>query len=100
MHEGMRMVAMLAAKRWVASEVNLRHLSCAGKEAHKQGIYSGIKTQGRRHQKSKTGVSVPPLPKKGLMSSKKFLKKLIHELILVLSTTSLIKSQELLFYQK
>ena len=35
--------------------------------------HPGCKTQGRHHQKSKTGVSVAPW--KGLMSSKNFLKK-------------------------
>ena len=38
-----------------------------------QGIYPGFETQGRRHQKSKTGVSVAP--RKGLMSSKNLKKK-------------------------
>ena len=40
-----------------------------------KGIHPGFKTQGRRHQKSKTGVSV--IPQKGLMSSIK-LKKYVH----------------------
>ena len=34
---------------------------------------TGFETQGRRHQKSKTGVS--GAPQKELMSSKKFKKK-------------------------
>ena len=42
-------------------------------ESHKwesmQLIYPGFESQGRHHQKSKTGVSV--VPRKGLMSSKK-----------------------------
>ena len=56
---------MLAAKRsaGVAPEVNLRN-----HEAHKQGIHPGYETQGRPHQKSKTGVS--DAPQKRLMSSK------------------------------
>ena len=29
-----------------------------GDRAHKRGINPGFETQGRRHQKSKTGVSV------------------------------------------
>ena len=37
------------------------------------GIHPGFETQGRRHQKSKTGVSVAP--QKGLVSYKFFLKK-------------------------
>ena len=39
-----------------------------------QGIYPGFEIQGRRHQKSKSGVSV--VPQEGLMSSKNILKKL------------------------
>ena len=38
-----------------------------------EGIHPGFETQGRRHQKSKTGVSVAP--QKGLVSYKIFLKK-------------------------
>ena len=41
-----------------------------------QGIYPAFETQGRCHQKSKTGVSV--VPWKGLMSSKNF-KKILAE---------------------
>ena len=61
---------MLAAKRsaGVALEVNLRNPLHPGEKACKQGIHPGFKTQGRRHQKSKTGVWVTP--QKGLMSSK------------------------------
>ena len=54
----------------VVPEVNLRNSWHAGKKACKQGIHPGFETQGRRHQKSKTGVSVAP--RKGLMSSKNF----------------------------
>ena len=66
---------MLAVKRsaGVAPEVNLRNLLCAGKIARKPGIHPGFGTQGRHHQKSKTGVSVAP--QKGLKFSKKILKK-------------------------
>ena len=65
---------MLAAKgsAGVAQEVNLRHLLCTGEEAHKQKIHPGFETQGRRHKKSKSGISVAP--QKGLMFSK-ILKK-------------------------
>ena len=52
----------------VAPEVNLRNSWHAGNKACKRGIHSGFKTQGRHHQKSKTGVSVAP--QKGLMFSK------------------------------
>ena len=66
---------MLAAKRsaGVTPEVNLRNPLCIGEEAHKRGIHPGFETQGRRHQKYKTRVSVTP--QKGLMSSKNFKKK-------------------------
>ena len=57
----------------VAPEVNLRNSWHTGDKACKQGIHPGFETQGRRHQKSKTGVSVDP--RKGLMSSKNLLKK-------------------------
>ena len=50
----------------------------ATKHASK-GIHSGFETQGRHHQKSKTGVSV--VPEKGLMSSKYFFKKKSKERI-------------------
>ena len=39
------------------------------KHHHQQGIHPAYETQGRRHQKSKSGVSVAP--QKGLVSSKK-----------------------------
>ena len=52
----------------VAPEVNLSNLLHAGDKARKGGIHPGFETQGRHHQKSKTGVSVAP--RKGLMSSK------------------------------
>ena len=57
----------------VAPEVNLRNSLHAGNKACKRRIHSGFETQGRRRQKSKTGVSVAP--RKGFMSSKTFLKK-------------------------
>ena len=52
-------LAMLAAKRsaGVATEVNLRYSLHAGNKAGKRGIHPGFETQGRHHQKSKTGVS-------------------------------------------
>ena len=40
---------------------------CAGEKARKRGIHPGFEPLGRRHQKSKTGVSVAP--QKRLMSS-------------------------------
>ena len=66
---------MLATKRsaGVTPEVNLRNPLHAGEKTHKQGIHPGFETQGRHHQKFKTGVSVAP--QKELVSSKKFKKK-------------------------
>ena len=61
----------------VAPEVNLRNSWHAGDEAHKQGIHPGFETQGRHHQKFKTGVSVAP--QKGSMSSKNLKKKKQYE---------------------
>ena len=65
---------MLAANRsaGVAQEVNLRNPLHTGDKAYKGGIHSGFENQGRRHHKSKTGVSVAP--RKGLMFSKIVLK--------------------------
>ena len=64
------LAAMLAIKvaGGVTLEVNLRNQARG-----KQGIHDGFVTQGRRHQKSKTGVSVTP--QTGLMSSNFFSKK-------------------------
>ena len=52
--------AMLAIKRstGVTPEVTLRKRLHAGEEACKQGLHASYETQGRRHQKSKTGVPV------------------------------------------
>ena len=64
--------AKLATKKsaGVAPEVNLRgHVTCMLPQSTNKAAHSGLK----RHQKSKTGVSVAP--QKGLMSSKKFLKR-------------------------
>ena len=49
----------------VKPEVNLRMTQVT---KHVKGIHPGFETQGRRQQKSKTGVSVAP--QKELMSSK------------------------------
>ena len=65
---------------------------CAGEEARKRGIHPGFETQGRRHQKSKTGVSVAP--QKGFMSSKFFLKnywKLDHLSLISYATVNFLK---------
>ena len=62
----------------VAPEMYLRNSLHASDKALKRGIHPGFETQERRHQKSKTGVSVAP--QKGLMSSKKFLKKIFSSI--------------------
>ena len=51
---------MLAAKRSaaVAPEVNLRNPLYRGIEACKQGVRPSFEKEDRRHQMSKTGVSV------------------------------------------
>ena len=61
---------MLAIKRSasVTPEVNLENPLHPGKETGKRGIHPGFETNGRHHQKFKTGVSLAPY--KGLMSSK------------------------------
>ena len=67
---------MLAAKRLacVSPEVNLReHVTHTPLPSWNKTAHSGFETQRRRHQKSKTGVSVAP--QKGLMSLQKFFLK-------------------------
>ena len=61
---------MLATKRsaGVTLEVNLRNPLHADKKTCKQGIHPDFETQGRHHQKSRTGVSVAL--QKGRESSK------------------------------
>ena len=54
----------------VAPELNLRNALHADKKTCKWRIHPGFETQGRRHQKFKTGISVTS--RKGLMSSKTF----------------------------
>ena len=62
---------MLNAERsaGIAPEVNLRNPLHAGNKAY-GGNHRCFETQGRCHEKSKTGLSVAP--QKGLMSSKFF----------------------------
>ena len=57
----------------VAPEVNLGQ-GHTGEKACKKWIHPGFETQGRRRQKSKTGVSVDT--QKGHMSSQIFPKKI------------------------
>ena len=67
---------MLATKRsaGVAPEVNLRErVTHMPPPSMNKASHSGFETQRRHHQKSKTRVS--GAPKKGLVSSKKILKK-------------------------
>ena len=53
---------MVAIKRsaGVAPEMNLRNLLHQVRKHTSEGIHPGFETQGRHHQKSKTGVSVGP----------------------------------------
>ena len=58
----------------VAQEVNLgEHISCTPPPTTNKVLHSGFETQRRRHQKSKTGVSVAP--QKGLVPSENIFKK-------------------------
>ena len=66
-------VVMLTAKRsaGVAPEVNLReHVTSTPPLSVNKVAHSRFETQRRRHEKSKTGVSVAP--QKALMSSNFF----------------------------
>ena len=49
---------MLADKRsaGVTQEINLKNPLHTSDKAHKRGIHPGFEAQGRRHQKSKTGI--------------------------------------------
>ena len=66
-----RFGAMLDIQRsaGVTPEVNMRSPLHAGEQVLKSMIHPGFETQGRHHQKSKTGVSLAP--QSGLMSSQK-----------------------------
>ena len=44
----------------LAPEVNLRNSLHTGDKTCEPGIHPGFETQGRHHQKSKSGVSVAP----------------------------------------
>ena len=66
-------LAVMWRSAGVAPEVNLReHITCTPLSTTNKAAHFGFETQGRRHQKSKTWVSVAP--QKGFMSSK-YLKK-------------------------
>ena len=68
--------AMLAMTRsaGVALEMNLReHISCMPLPSANKAAHSGLETQKRHHQKSKTGVSVAP--QKDLCPPNFFFKK-------------------------
>ena len=61
--EGNGSAAMLAAKRLagVAPEVNLKeYVTCTSPPSANKASHSAFETQRRRHQNSKTGVSVAP----------------------------------------
>ena len=59
-HKGSAVMLAVTRSAGVTPVFNLRNPLHAGGEACKQEIYSGFEIQGRRHQKSKTGVSVVP----------------------------------------
>ena len=67
---------ILAAKKSVGGtlEVNLRdHVTCMSPPSVNKAAHSGFETKGRRHQKSKRGVSVAPRkdscpPKKNIIN--------------------------------
>ena len=54
--KGLAVILAIERSAGVALEANLRNELHAGDEARKQGILPSFKTQGRCHQKSKTGV--------------------------------------------
>ena len=71
------LTTLLAVKRLagVAPEVNLRNnISCMLLPSTNKVAHLGFETQGRHHQKYKTGVSVAP--QKGLISSKNFKRRM------------------------
>ena len=71
---------MLATKRSAGdAELILKIYLMQVTEHASEGIHAKLKTQGRRHQKSKTGISVAK--QKGLMASKYFFKKRKPKLI-------------------
>ena len=69
--------AMLVVNRSasVTPVVNLRNSLHAGEEAHKQRLHHGFETQGRHHQKSKTGIS--DLTEKNKLSLKESLSSFL-----------------------
>ena len=71
---------MLAAKMsvGVTPQMNLKNPLHTGDEAHKCGIHPGFDTQGRHHQKSKTGISGPTKRTNVLQN---FFIKMIHMMI-------------------
>ena len=61
-------------RQWVSHQRWIWGIRCAQVRKHaSEGIHPGFETQGRRHQKSKTGVSVDP--QKGLVYYKNLKKK-------------------------
>ena len=56
----LRLLLTMKRSAGVAPEANLRNPFNAGKKACKEGIHPWLRNTGRRHQKSKTGVSVAP----------------------------------------
>ena len=59
--EGLAAMLALYTGKGVAPEVNLReHISHTPPQSLNKAAHSGFETQRRRHQKSKTGVSMAP----------------------------------------
>ena len=67
---------LLVEKAGVTPEVHLRNLLCIG-----EGIHPGFETQGRSHQKSKTGVSVAPQKRTCVLQ--KFKKKILQQFYII-----------------
>ena len=65
--------ASLQESARIIPEMNLRNSLHTGDETGKWGIHPALEIQGRRHQKSRTGLSMTS--EKGLMPYKNFLKQ-------------------------
>ena len=61
----------------VAPEMNMKNPLNADTEACKRGIHSGFETQGKSHQKFKTGVSSGPTKRTDVLQILKE-KELLH----------------------
>ena len=72
-NKGLASMLSIKSSAGVILDVNLRNPLHTGKKAHMHGFHSGFETQGRHHQKSRTGVGM--VSQKGLMSSNFFIKR-------------------------